>query len=366
MRTSARGFEPPFCPNPNCRHHLEPSGWRWVRAGTYERRARPRRIQRFRCLDCARSFSTQTFDTTYWLKRPDLQPLIFRRQVECSCFRQTARSLGVSPTTVRRQVERLGRHCLLYLWKNRPQGPPREALVLDGFQSFEYSQFWPYDLNLVVGSFSPYHSAFTDAELRRSGSMTASQKRERERLEKIFGRPDPRATEKEVEAVLRLVVPEPAAVTVISDEHRAYPRALARMKGYRITHQTHSSKAARTPFNPLWPANHADLLIRHSGSHHKRETIAFSKRRQGSAERMAIHSVWRNDIKRISERDPRSPTPAMRLDLASAPRSFEDVLQERLFPSRVQPPERVMEYYRREVDTRQVPNGSRHELRYAF
>ena len=78
-------------------------------------------------------------------------------------------------------LERLGRHCPLYLGKNRPQEPPREALVLDGFQSFEYSPFWPHELNLVVGSFSHDHHAFTDAEFRRSGRMTAAQKRECER-----------------------------------------------------------------------------------------------------------------------------------------------------------------------------------------
>jgi hypothetical protein len=37
-----------------------------------------------------------------------------------------------------------------------------------------------------------------------------------------------------------------------------------------------------TAQNPLFPVNLADLLLRHSSANHKRETIAFSKRRQGA------------------------------------------------------------------------------------
>ncbi|RIK90395.1 MAG: hypothetical protein DCC71_25555, partial [Proteobacteria bacterium] len=61
---------PPFCPNPDCDFHLDPRGWRWKRNGHFVRRAAPRRIQRYVCARCGRHFSSQTFSTTYWLKRP--------------------------------------------------------------------------------------------------------------------------------------------------------------------------------------------------------------------------------------------------------------------------------------------------------
>ena len=127
-------------------------------------------------LDCRRSFSSQTFHTTYWLKRPELLPALFWRVLSWSGYRQIAREFGVSPTTVLRQVARLGR-------------------------------------------------------------------------------PDPKSIEREVAELVRLVVRE------------------------------------RTPQNPLFLANVLDLLIRHNGSNHKRETIAFSKRRQSAAERLAVLQV---------------------------------------------------------------------------
>jgi hypothetical protein len=45
---------------------------------------------------------------------------------------------------------------------------------------------------------------------------------------------------------------------------------------------------SHTTQNPLFPVNLADLLLRHSSANHKRETLAFSKRRQGTLYRMAI------------------------------------------------------------------------------
>jgi hypothetical protein len=108
-----------------------------------------------------------------------------------------------------------------------------------------------------------------------------------------------------------------------------------------------------------------ELLIRHTGANHKRETIAFSKRRQSAAERLAVLQVWRNFIKPVSERR-KDATPAQRLGLIPRPLSVPEVLAPRLFASRIDLPGRLSVYYRREVETRQLPRNRRHELSYAF
>jgi hypothetical protein len=106
-------------------------------------------------------------------------------------------------------------------------------------------------------------------------------------------------------------------------------------------------------------------LIRHNGSNHKRETIAFSKRRQSAAERLAVLQVWRNFMKPVSERR-RDATPAQRLGLSGRRWTIGDLLGRRRFPSRVGLPARIMRYYRREIETRQLPVNCGHTLRYAF
>ena len=107
-----------------------------------------------------------------------------------------------------------------------------------------------------------------------------------------------------------------------------------------------------------------DLVTRHSDAGHKRETIAFPKRRQMSIWRMAVFQVWRNYMKWSSERRHRD-TPAMRLGLTDHRLKPQEVLAVRLFPSRVRLPERWAEYYRGEVKSRELPNGRAHTLQYA-
>jgi hypothetical protein len=169
------------------------------------------------------------------------------------------------------------------------------------------------DLNLLVGT-SHFVYGFNDAELRRSGTMRPSQERKRSILEERFGRPDPNATQKQVEELLRRVVRPGDEVVLRSDEHQAYPLAMRRLSDRRFHHERTSSKEARTTANPLFPVNLADMLLRHSSANHKRETIAFSKRRQGALYRMAIWTVWRNYIKDTSENRKTGP-PAVGLGL---------------------------------------------------
>jgi hypothetical protein len=358
-------FTPPFCPNEKCRFHKAGGpDWRWHHAGFFPRKAPPYRVQRFRCRDCRRYFSTQTFRSTYWLKRADLLPEIFHGLVGCSGYRQIARAFEVSPQTVLTHAARLGRHCLLFHEQHRPRGALTEPIALDGFESFEFSQFHPTRFHVVAGKRTHYFYGFTASELRRSGRMTERQKRKRSRLEEKLGKPDPRASEHDVTRILRLVSQESQSLELHTDQHTDYPRAIQRLAPLAIEHRTISSRASRTSQNPLWSINLLDLLIRHSGGNHKRETIAHSKRRQSAIERLFVFLVWRNHLKWFSEQR-RDVTPAMRLGLASKRLKVAELLEKRLFPHRVGLPTCWRAYYWREVFTRAIANNRIHKLRYA-
>jgi hypothetical protein len=274
-----------------------------------------------------------------------------------------AREAGVSHLTVQRLLERLGRHCLLLHEALRPPGAPSEPLVLDGFRTFEAGQYWPFDLNLLVGD-SHFVYAFNDAELRRSGTHTEGQRAKRARLEAAYGRPDPQATRRAVEELVGRVVPEGASAEIRSDEHQAYPRAFRRLAGRRIRHLTTSSKASRTAQNPLFPVNLADLLLRHGSANHKRETIAFSKRRQGALYRAAIWMVWRNYMKPRSERRRDAP-PGVAIGVIDAALTLSEVLEQRLFPWRAPLSGWIERCYFGRIPTRRWTRLRSHELRHA-
>jgi transposase-like protein len=363
MHTTSGAFVPPHCPRSDCRFHRSAIGWRWIRHGSFFRLCEPRRIQRFRCLHCGATFSTQTFSTTYYLKRPELLEPLAHRLLACSGYRQIAREARCDPTTVMGLAARLGRHALLTLHERRPSAIS-EPLVVDGFESFAYSQFQPLHLNLAVGAESHFTYGFTFSPLRRKGSMTAKQRLRRKALEDSFGRPDPKAIERGMSELIALVAPTPRPLTLYSDEHPAYPRAWRRLTGYPLRHERTSSLAARTPLNPLFAVNLVDLLLRHNSANHKRETIAFSKRHQAVIERAALLLAWRNWVKPFSERE-RGPSAAMRLGLETHRWSMSQLLAGRRFVTRIELPRCWRDYYWRRVDTPGIDNPRRHTLKRA-
>lgn len=366
----AGGFQPPFCPNPKCPFHERRPDWRFVRNGHRTRRSDGRRFQDYRCSHCRRRFSSSTFSTLYWLRKRDLFLPIARLICEGAALRQIARALGTSHTTVARHVARIARHCLLFHHNLLKDHQLAEPLVIDGFETFEYSQYFPFHINFAVGadSWAVFH--FTDSPLRRKGRMTPVQKSRRSELEEKYGCPDPKAVELSTVALLEPLLPDHELV-LHSDDHPAYQRALARLYRSgrpmpRIDHRITSSKERRTMSNPLFPVNLTDLLMRHSSANHHRETIAYSKRRQAAMERAAIATVWRNCVKRRRENGPRQSV-AMWLGVVDRMLSWGQVLRRRLFPAHADLPDPWGEYYWRRVKTvvfgeRQASNDSQ----YAF
>src|SRR5580765_26471 len=365
MTTRADASAPPFCPNDACAFHRGPmASWRWVRAGFFSRHSAPHRVQRYRCGHCGRYFSEQTFRTTYWLRSPALLAETFHALTHCTGFRQLARKHDCSPQTVLRHALRLGRHCLLFHERLRPKGELAEPLALDGFRTFEGSQYHPSEFHQVIGQHSHFAHGFTHSELRRSGSMTPRQRARRTALERAFGRPHPKSVEREVARIVGIVTAGATAAEIHSDENAAYPRALARLEGLAIAHRTISSRAARTSRNPLFAINLIDLLTRHSCANQKRETIAFSKSVASAIARMWVFLTWRNYCKWFSERR-RDGTPAMRAGVCTQRWSVGRLLKDRLFAGRVSLPQAWAEHYWGRVPTRRIVHPQRHTLTYA-
>ena len=359
-------WAPPFCPNPKCRYHNNSGApWPYKKIGFFRRLSAPHRIQRFTCKTCNRSFSTQTFSTSYWQKLPDLDAQIIMKTTGGMANRQIARDLKVSPETVNRHIARLGRHCLLFHHRMMRNSPPVHELVVDGFESFEFSQYHPIHHHVAVEKDTDFFIYFTDSELRRKGRMTLHQKRRRKVLEAELGRPDPKAIEKDMRETLEVALSGQSGATVFSDDHPAYQRSIRSMS-IAIDHRITPGSEHRDKNNSLWEVNLLDLLIRHSNANHKRETIAWSKRRQSSAERLAILLVWRNYMKGRREKVRGSPTPAMERGMTDRPIRIVDLLGKRIFRTRCELPPRWSMYYDRVVSTRAFSKNLGHELKMAY
>ena len=176
------------------------------------------------------------------------------KTVGCMANRQIARDIGVAPKTVDDQLSRLGRHCMLYHYQRVEQVPVPAVVVVDGFETFEHSQYYPFHFNLCVEKDTDFVLGFTDSELRRKGRMTPAQKVRRQELECLYGRPDPGAIRTQMEALLRDITGKASEITVHSDDHPAYPVAMKRLR-VMVTHRVTPGKDHRGVHNPLFPVN---------------------------------------------------------------------------------------------------------------
>jgi hypothetical protein len=374
------GFQPAFCPRRGCPEHLRLTpGFRFERQGFYSTRRR-RRIPRFRCLRCGSSFSRQTYALSYYSKRPELLIPIAAGLVGGSAHRQIARTIGCAPSTVTRNAARLGRHAILMMAMARGElaGLANEAFVFDHFETFEFTQDYPFGVGTLVGSKSWFVYDLDPAPHGRTGHISTAQRRRlelrprRQRHGGYFG------SSRRVFERLRDVTLPGTTITVIGDGHKAYDRAVRDPElDRKLILESHPnpergpkgsprSEAARIRDERMFPVDLLHKILRHSLAHQRRETIAFGRRLNAVMEQMFLTAVWRNFVKKRSERVSRGGTPAMHLGLTPERWPWSRVFSRRLFPARTATPPLWAHLYRRLWTSPLYKNNTRHQLKLAF
>ena len=366
-------FRPPHCPWRDCPDHQSATRYQCARAGSYRRQCDPhRKVPRFRCPTCRRTFSRQSFASSYYLKRPELLRPVAAGLVAGSAHRQLARSLGCAPSTVTRLSARLGRQALLLQATAlaKLEHAVVEPFVWDHFETFVFSQEDQLGIGTAVGRHSWFVYSFDPAPHRRAGRRSARRRAPRRPLPEVVPASVVRSTRRVLGLLNKLT---PGRIRLISDDHPAYRRVTG--DDPRVDHRI-------LPNPPRGPGSDATVaaerdremfavdllhkLLRHSQAHHRRETIAFGRRANGILERMALMLVWRNFVKKVSERRSDPLTPAMRLGLTDRRWSWRDVLAQRRFPNRIRLPHGWRRIYRRRWITPAVGRNALHELRHAF
>jgi transposase-like protein len=308
-------LSPPFCPNPNCPFHVHPPSqpW-WHRIGSYATRCFGA-VPRFRCLSCRRSFSTQTFSTDYFAKRRIDYRRLESLLASSMSIRSLSRAFGCSCGSVLNRIDRLARQALAAHAGLRPQARRHEDVCIDGFVSFDRSQYFPNNITISITAGSRFVLGFTHASLRRSGSMRPAQRLRRDTLYRGLSF-EPRSLERSFTELLdeleRDRPPRPGMpLVIITDEKREYGRSFIAHRLFRsqdadrrVAHRTVNSTLPRTFGNPLFPSNYLDREIRKDLAAHHRESTCFGRSVANGLSRLACYIGWHNYAKRFLIRAP--------------------------------------------------------------
>lgn len=288
-----------FCPNSSCPYHQCAPGTRWyVALGHYHTRCFGE-VPRFRCKGCGRIFSPQTFSVDYYAKRRLSYPHLERLLCSSMSQRALARHLAASLGTISNRIGRLSRQALALHATLRPLATPSEPVCIDGFVSFDRSQYFPNNITISIAAPSRYILSLTHATLRRSGRCTASQILKKQRLYRTATF-EPRALERSFKSLLDELSRERiplihTPLPLITDEKPDYARALkAHPCRARFAHRTINSKLPRTFSNPLFPSNYLDRELRKDLADHRRETVCFSRNVANMLQRLMVYLGWHN------------------------------------------------------------------------
>ena len=303
---------PPFCPNRSCQTHTESvdSTQPWfIRRGFRTTKAFGQ-VPKFQCRHCRTGFSSQTFSIDYWAHRPISYQLVQNLLVGGSGTRQAGRTLGVSTRLLANRHLRLARTAMALHADSLDEFTLTEPLVLDGFESFAFSQYYPNNLNLLVAGDSQFVLGMTGTVLRRKGRMTKVQKIRRGELERAWKAPSNgifQSCKKLFQYGCHLSFgSRRLPIEFRTDEKQEYGRAIGQLEPYGawleqglVTHSTTSSKQARTLTNPLFPVNYLDRQLRKDLAEHVRESVRFARRIEHSLERAVIHLAHHNFRKKF-------------------------------------------------------------------
>ena len=376
-------FAPSFCPRPDCaEHRADPGSFRYrTLRTTYRRRCDGRVVPRFACLSCRRTFSQQSFAVSYYLKRPELTAPIARCIVNGAAYRQAARIVGCAHSTVTKRMARLGRHAqLLHQLCLAALPGIAEPVNYDDFETFTGSQYHPCGIGTSLGHHSWFLYGLELAPHRRGGRLSPAQRRRQAVWDRRCGKParDPYASALGRQLDLLLPKARLNPLILVSDDKKDYGRAVGRHPfGGWVRHLVYRNPrrgpkgSPRTPEarerdQAMFPIDALHGFVRHSVKVHARETIAFGRRSEAQLERAHLFAVFRNLVKRRSERRPGTPTPATWVGLTDRRWSWDQVFAERLQPSRISGGAAWPELYDRVMRTPTLPKAPPHRLKLAY
>jgi len=304
-------FQPPCCPYRGCPRHRNPVLGFFRPHGSYHPKCRPRPVPRFRCRTCGRTFSRQTFRADYRDHRPHLNIPLFLSLASGTGLRQTSRNLGLSLRCTELKFRKIARHLRRLNINLRTPLPEGSVLQFDELETYETRRNTrPLSVPLLIERESRFIVWAESAPIRPRGKMTKARRRAILEDEQRFGprkdlsaRSVARTLDRGADLVSNL-----DRVVLESDEKASYPAHARRAFGAtRLEHRTTNSRLARGTFNPLFPINHTEAMLRDLTGRLRRESWLVSKKRRYLDLGMQLWIAYRNLVRRRFNPDRKSP-----------------------------------------------------------
>jgi hypothetical protein len=190
------------------------------------------------------------------------------------------------------------------------------TLLLDEMESFEESAIRPVTIPVVVDRDTKLVVAASAAPIRRVGTKGSRRRRWLERQEIKHGKRRDRSrlcVHLVLRRCKRLLGGRP--LTLLTDQKALYGSLGKKVFGSQLTHETVSGRLARASWNPLFPINHTEAMLRDNCGRLRRRTWLVSKHVRYLRRQLDFFIAYRNWHRPRSNHEPTQSAPGAILEL---------------------------------------------------
>jgi transposase-like protein len=293
-----------YCPNSDCPNHKKPpEDNSWYRKKGFMTTKREGKKQRLQCKSCKRTFNLNYFTLDYYFHKRIPYPTILNYLVSGSGLRDMERALGYDHRMISRRIQRLSQQIMAVNSRENSDLELTESVAADGLENFILSQFFPTNINVLMGRNFQYLYTFNAYHFKRKGKCTKDQK-ERKKILYETAQFEERAASNRFREVLdflneKAFKSQRKSFTLDTDECPIYDYQFKKHPhiGSKVTHRKTNSKVERNYQNKLFPCNYMDRQIRKDMAEYIRETVQFGRNMNNSMDRFTCYSFWHNFMK---------------------------------------------------------------------
>jgi len=226
-------------------------------------------------------------------------------------IRQSARHLGLTLRNTQLKLRKISRHLRRLNLNVRGKLPADAGFHLDELETYEGQRNTrPLSVPVLIESRSRYIVWAESATIRPRGKMTPkrvkavleSQKRHGIRRDRSR-----RAVHRTLQRGAQLVTRE-MRLLLRTDEKSSYPGLARRaFRDARLRHECTNSKLLRATWNPLFPINHEEAVMRDLMGRLRRQSWLGSKMRRYLDLGLQVHMAYRNLVRKRFNYDEASP-----------------------------------------------------------
>lgn len=308
-------FSVPRCPNTDCYLHDQPVRGRIIRWGFFLADCRDEREQRYRCKECRKTFSRQTFRHDYRDRRGDCNGRLYELLTSGMGLRQAARVLKIGATTAQKKFRKLARTCQLLHENLCVKLPTGRAYLMDEEETYEQASIRPLTVPILIEKKTCFVVATAVGSIRRLAPQGTARRRRQDKDEKRRGRRADESRERVKEVLRSLKRRVTGSIELLTDQKSTYATLAREVFGEGVAHATTAGSAPRTTHNPLFPINLMIAMSRDNCGRLRRHSWLVSKLAHWLRGQLSIFTVFRNYSRRRFNYDKERETPAQILGL---------------------------------------------------